>query len=613
MAFCKHLPESRNTKLECVIIRTMGYFRRLLSMFFSRAAVFWLLLCLLTNYAFPATALATLDRLDSPNNQFGIHLAIPAYEDLETAHDLVNSSGGDWGYVTVVIEENDRNKEKWQGAFNKMRELHLVPIVRLATSPQGGYWRQPAPGEAPGWADFLDSLNWVVKNRYVVLFNEPNHGAEWGQKVDPQSYGQVALAFAKILKEKNPDFFVMMAGLDTAAPSNPPQHEDEERFLRKMFSGSTHALGELFGYLDGWASHSYPNHGFIGSPTARGKNSIRNYEWELSLLKRLGIGKSLPVYITETGWPHREGKVLGATFYPAEKVAAHFRTYFESIVSDPQVIAITPFVLNYQGPPFDHFSWQKLDSKEFYPQFAAVQAIPKQKGEPAQEQKLVITNVIPTKLIRGSTYQIPIRIKNEGQAIWSAKDSYKMVLQKTPESFEYFFSDLPHLEPFEEKTIWLHLKTGDQLGKPDLSLGISKEGKVVTNPVPWNLEIVPQIDIKLEVKLLLKRKNEGENFKLLIYSPKEEVVFEAIDIKITNGKGEVAGINNLVIGEHYRLVILKSFYLPRQGFLTIAKGENEITFEPMLPLDFNLDGELSFGDIASLLKKPKLLKEWWIN
>lgn len=468
-----------------------------------KQSIFLGLFFLLTAFALPKTIAADFERVDYPNNKFGIHLAVPSYEDLESARDLVNSSGGDWGYVTLVIEENDRNKEKWQAIFDQMRKLHLIPIVRLATSPKEDYWRQPMPTEASEWADFLNSLNWVVKNQYVVLFNEPNHGAEWGQAVDPQGYGQVALAFAKALKEKNSDFFIMMAGLDTAAPSIPPQYENEEKFLRKMFSSSSNNLAGLFHYLDGWASHSYPNPGFIGLPTARGKNSVKNYQWELALLKRLGVEKDLPVFITEAGWPHSEGKTLGATFYSAQEVAEFFRIYFETIANDSQVITATPFVLNYQMSPFDHFSWQKLDSKEFYPQYQVIQTIPKQKGSPDQKQKLRIVSILPPKLIENSTYRIAVKIKNEGQVIWSAEENYQMTLENAPEDGEYFFSDLPLFPPFEEKIVRLHLKTGEKLGQNQLSLAVSKEGKIISNQIPWNLKIVPKMTMELDVSLFL--------------------------------------------------------------------------------------------------------------
>jgi hypothetical protein len=108
------------------------------------------------------------------NNKFGIHLAKPAEEDIEDANALVNGNGGSWGYVTLVMQEDDRNKGQWQGTFDKLRELKLIPIIRIATKPEGGNWRRPSKEDAEEWANFLDSLHWVVKERYVILFNEPN-------------------------------------------------------------------------------------------------------------------------------------------------------------------------------------------------------------------------------------------------------------------------------------------------------------------------------------------------------------------------------------------------------------------------------------------------------
>src|SRR3989344_7420746 len=122
------------------------------------------------------------------NNKFGIHFALPHLEDFQKAKELLNSNNGDWGYVTLVMQENDRDKNKWQEIFDRIRELHLIPIIRLATVPQADKWRRPGKEEADGWAEFLNSLHWVIKDRYVILFNEPNHGNEWGGGVDAANY-----------------------------------------------------------------------------------------------------------------------------------------------------------------------------------------------------------------------------------------------------------------------------------------------------------------------------------------------------------------------------------------------------------------------------------------
>lgn len=554
---------------------------------------------------------AQTENAQIPNNKFGIHLTMPSEEDLRDTADLVNSSGGQWGYVTLVVQENDRDQGKWQNVFDQMRRLHLIPIVRLATSLESSSWRRPSRDDVQNWADFLDSLNWVVKDRYVVLFNEPNRADEWGGIVDPESYGQVALEFAQKLKERNPDFFVMLAGFDAASPHKLPNYEDEEIFLRQMLD----SLGgsKIFDYLDGWASHSYPNHGFVGSPWGEGRNSIRTYLWELELLRALGVKENLPVFITETGWPHAEGKSYEPSLYSETEVAANLRIYFKQLINDPKVVAITPFVLNYQDEPFDHFSWRKMgNGKSYYSQYEVVRSLEKIKGSPGQEQKLKIQSPPPQKVITESTYTIPLRIKNEGQAIWSPKEGYRLVLIG-PQSavFEHFFSDFSELSPFGEETLWLYLKTGQNLGEFDLSLLVTKDGQAVSNEERWSLEIIPAVNVSFELSLFPKRNSTGNDFKLLIYNDKEEVVFERNGVEVKDGKGKIQEVKNLAIGQKYRVVILKPHYLPRQGFLTVKEKENEVVFERMLPLDFNSDGKFSLGDSWTLITHPKLFSLFW--
>ncbi|MDO8610695.1 MAG: hypothetical protein Q7R95_09185, partial [bacterium] len=238
--------------------------------------------------------------LSRPNNKFGIHLAQPHLNELKKVADLVNGNGGDWGYITLVIQEDDRNHQKWQEIFDLLRENHLIPIIRLATKPVGDSWRRPTKEDAESWANFLGSLNWVVKNRYIVLFNEPNHGSEWGNTVDTDSFAEVSKNFAEKLKVKSPDFFIMLAGLDASAPNSMPVMLDEETFLTNTIQKIT--VPDFEKLFDGLSSHSYPNPAFSGSPWGYGRRSIHGYQWELDLLKQLGVNKKLSVFITETGW-----------------------------------------------------------------------------------------------------------------------------------------------------------------------------------------------------------------------------------------------------------------------------------------------------------------------
>ena len=657
---------------------------------------------------------------NEPNNKFGIHLAQPHLEDLKKVSELVNSSGGDWGYVTLVIQENDRNRQKWQEIFDLLRKYHLIPIIRLATTPLGENWRRPNPSDAYSWAEFLDSLNWVVKNRYVILFNEPNHANEWGGAVDPKDYAKVAFSFAKTLKEKNPNFFVMLAGFDASAPHLPPKFYDEEVFLREMlatardlvhnnysqknsnqsqrksnnhiginlpkisivhkfFNSNLYAkikknipkrrsavniirlptclrfekfgtikiaanqaaerliessdktrksaffdflesffikniIAEekksgLFDYIDGWASHSYPNPSFSGSPYDFGRGTIRTYQWELELLRQLGVKKDLPVFITETGW---DLKILSSKFksqnLAEEKVAQNFKIAFEQVwLPDERVVAVTPFVFDYQMAPFLGFSWKRQGTDDFYPHYYLIKSLPKIKGEPDQEERGKIDFNLPKELVNKSTYQFKIKLKNQGQGYWDERDYSLIVISSDRRKTDFLISYLGEIAPDEEKDVNFYLKTLGE-GEEKIRFVLQKNGKNILESQDWHFNILPLPSLKIETGLFPKLNDSGFDFEIQIFDERENLVYQKKNVAIKTGLGSIDQIENVVFGKKYRLVILKPYYLPRQNYLFFKKGENKIRFKPMLPLDFNLDGNFSLKDVLALMKKPKLLR-----
>lgn len=319
--------------------------------------------------------LAIFDPLSVPNNKFGIHIIDE--NDLVSASHLVNSSGGDWGYVTMVITENDKNIAKWSAIFKSMQKLHLIPVIRLATKVKSDFWETPSLTQADSWAEFLNALPWPAKNRFVVIFNEPNHAKEWGNKIEPENYAEILVTYSLTLKNLSDDFFILPAGLDASAP-NSKNTMDEVLFLKRAIT----SIPNLLNYIDGWTSHSYPNPGFSGRVSDRGRGTLTSYKWELNLIRNLGFSKQLPVFITETGWIHAADS-NNRLFLDSDQAAQNYVEASVNVWSDPQVVLISPFLLNYQAYPFVNFSWQKTASNEFYPQFDAYRSIDKVKGEPA--------------------------------------------------------------------------------------------------------------------------------------------------------------------------------------------------------------------------------------
>lgn len=316
-----------------------------------------------------ASVYAVYDPLSVPNNKFGIHILFPS--ELTQAAKLVNSSGGQWGYVTIPIQSNDRNLEKWQDFFNQAKKFKVIPILRLATYPDGAIWTKPTIYDPLDWANFLDSLDWPTKNRYVIVYNEPNRALEWGGQVDPGDYAQQLVWTIDELKKRNDKFFVLPAALDASAPNN-NTFLDEYSFLVSMHANQP----GIFSKIDAWNSHSYPNPGFSASPQYSGKEGIKTYQWELNFLQNYYGLYGLKVFITETGWDKNK---LGE-----EKVKEYLKFSYENIWNDSYLVAVTPFLLSASAGEFTKFSWldQNLLPNTFY---KGVESLKKIAGSPLEE------------------------------------------------------------------------------------------------------------------------------------------------------------------------------------------------------------------------------------
>ncbi|MBI2029869.1 hypothetical protein HYT02_05615 [Candidatus Gottesmanbacteria bacterium] len=329
-----------------------------------KKAIFSIIVVLMLSFA--STANAYYDPQSVTNNRFGIHIL--EAQDIEDAAKLVNSQGGKWGYVTLVIREDQRDVGQWNRFFKTLNQNHLIPIVRIATVASDENWRKPVVSEAQNWADFLDSLLWPTRNRYVVLFNEPNHAKEWGGEINPKEYAQITQEYAKALKSKTKQFYVLNAGFDMASPQG-----IETADAIWYWSEMDIEIPGIFNSYDGWVSHSYPNPGFIQSPMSSGRTSIAGYRYEQDYLyNHFGVYKK-PVFITETGW--RVGPLT------EKEVSDYYKTAFESIWTDNNLIAVTPFLLNYPQDVFSSFSWKNGDGS-FRSQYGVVAGITKAQGEP---------------------------------------------------------------------------------------------------------------------------------------------------------------------------------------------------------------------------------------
>lgn len=324
-------------------------------------------------FALSGQAYGIENPLSYPNNKVGIHILFP--EEINKAAKLINQEG-DWGYVVIPIQTGDRNLEKWQTFMNSAKQNHVIPVIRVAT--EGNYfntavWKKPTYDDVLDFANFLNSLDWPVKNRYIIAFNEVNRGDEWEGSPKPDEYAEILNYTVEIFKHLNEDFFIISAGLDNGASDIPGKAFDQYDYMIQM----NNAVPGIFGKIDGLGSHSYPNPGFATPPWIQTNKSISSFKFERKLALELS-GKKLPVFITETGWSSKKAS--------ADMISMYFMYAFKYIWSDDGIIAVAPFLLQAGQGPFFEFSL--LDENGNYNEISkSISAFQKIKGEPTINQE----------------------------------------------------------------------------------------------------------------------------------------------------------------------------------------------------------------------------------
>jgi len=547
---------------------------------------------LLLFFCFLTKANAFYNPLEVANNRFGIHIADS--NDISQVASLVNSSGGDWGYVTLVITENERDTDRWQKVFDSMRRFHLIPIVRLATRLEGDSWVKPSEENLDIWVTFLSSLNWPIENRYVVVYNEPNHAKEWGNSVDPEGYADILTKLSDKLKAASGDYFILPAGLDASAPSNATSM-DETEFLDRMAAASPRALD----IIDGWTSHSYPNPGFSGTPLAWGKGTLRTYAWELEYLRMLGFQKNLPVFITETGWTHAEGKQKDPSLLSADTLSSYIVQSSQVVWSDERIAAVTPFVYSYQDIPFDHFSWKKLGVNEFYDHYFAYQNIQKLKGLPKQHHRYIFeTPLLPLRLVAESSYELRTRVRNDGQAILNPTE-YTLNMQGETDLWTLRSAALPLLEPGQSETIAIRLDTPNTPGPYRLEFELS-QGDTRIPLFTRTVTVLPQPSVVLEIPLGWKEQPNGDNATVKVINSDGQLVHAANRASLIRGTITVEHLKDIIPNHQYTITVHVPYYAPVSVKTVLLNDKQAIRLPRALPLDLNNDSRVTFDDIPAI-------------
>lgn len=334
---------------------------------------------------------AVYDPTSISNNKFGIHILFPS--EVSDAAKLVNSTGGDWGYVTIPIQANDKNLVKWQSFMDDCRKNHIIPIIRIATLVDyfnKDSWKKPTDYDILDFANFLNDLNWPTKNRYVIIYNEVNRGDEWGGTPNAAEYAEILDYASDIFKKRSEDFFVISAGLDNAS-ANTNFSVENYTFMRQMNDFDP----GIFAKIDGLASHSYPNPAFAMPPSTL-REGIYSYYYQQQLALILS-GKKLPIFITETGWSSKK--------VSQEQQAQYYIKTFANYWNDPDIIAVTPFIYNATQGDFSQFSFVNNSEKNkiYYAYFNISKVKGNPEINPENTQSSTFNTILPTEKFKSST------------------------------------------------------------------------------------------------------------------------------------------------------------------------------------------------------------------
>jgi hypothetical protein len=322
------------------------------------------------------------------NNIVGINVARLTHDRyVAAAGDLVNSNGGEWGWLTLTWTREDRDigHSEWlrDQLIDRCFQFRLHPIVRISThyDEGSGIWDRPTDDEPAKWRRFLEGGKWPSDVVYVIVGNEPNLGFEWGGEVDSASYARYLARFIDEFKN-SPRFRIVNAPMDASNHTEMPKMQDAIEFMHGMRA----AVPDIFDRLSAWASNPYR--------VPSGGDGIRfthlAYRAELE-----AIGKQMPVLITESGLME-----TGSDAHTAE----YFEQAYIDWAKDPLVVAATPLFWD----PHKHDFWMfnpGIDGSVTKPSltYERIFALPKRAGSPSFQHPLSVPGT-PRPPVDGATW-----------------------------------------------------------------------------------------------------------------------------------------------------------------------------------------------------------------
>lgn len=537
----------------------------------------------------------------------GVHLLSPSDDDIRHASLLVNANGGNNCWLTIVLREDEMKPDNLQRIHNLARENHVRLIHRIEKGfTPSGQWLMPTTQTVQKFIRTLNAVTPYAQDIYVVLGNEPTHGAMCGA-CTPESFAKWSMQALELLHQAGEthdyDIIAGLAGQDMASPQAPSEgYYDAEVFL----NGMLHAEPDLICHMDVLISHSYPR-GFTGQAYDRGRLSPSSYEWELNFLQEheptscAGHVKNLPVLITETGYK------IGPAGVSDEAGYTGTRALIQQYEADSRVIGYTFFAYTYCGEPFESFALvpcaTQVDNGTFQTlrgNGRALYELPKKFEVIDQIRKARTVMVCPDMLIEDQESECIITATNTGTDIWeNISGTYELRLIGADAGVQYTFTQFRAIKPGETLSAKLTLNPGANIGERHWTVGLMERGQLQLALAEWSAKVEKKPTLTARVESLFGTDISGQTGQIQIFDDNSDIVFRTKG-DIVDGKLAVGSVSGVMFGKCYRVVLLVDQNLPVQKeCVQFVVGENEVEMPRLLPVDRNSDGKLSLSDVIN--------------
>jgi len=260
----------------------------------------------------PLVAVGAPQEVVTLNPKLGLHTRLTDEVEpwkIKRSLEMVREMGAPWivEYFPWAYYEPAKGEFDWTHAdlvVDHAVAQGLTVIARLGFVPT---WARPEDTtftylDKEGYQDFGDYVAAFVEHfrgrvGYIIIWNEPNLAAEWGNRPpDPQGYTALLKVAYLRAKEIDPSVQVLGGALaPTLAPPGNPWAMEDLAFLQAMYDAGAAA------YFDALAAHSYGWSFPADDSAARDKVNFRRVELVRSLMVENGDGDK-DVFITEAGW-----------------------------------------------------------------------------------------------------------------------------------------------------------------------------------------------------------------------------------------------------------------------------------------------------------------------